>query len=88
MALPKIEQIELQYLDQWFANLVDAINYDLTKIEGAVVALSMQLTNIDTAPIQYLKDSLNNLVKDINNGFETIDNQFRALDSRIKAIGG
>ncbi len=86
MALPKIELIELHYLDLWFANIVDTINYDLAQIEDAVPALSMLLTNVDTAPIQYLKDSLDALVRDINEGFEKIGDQFRSLEARINAL--
>lgn len=85
--LPKIENIEMQYLDLWFANIVDTINYDLGQIETAVPALAQLLTNIDTAPIKYLKDSLDNLVKSINQGFEQINDKFRSLDSRIESLG-
>ena len=88
MALPEIEKIELQYMDQWFSNVVDTVNYDLNQIEGAVGALSMKLTNIDAAPIQYLRDSLNGLVTNINKAFNKIDDQFSSLESRIKKIGG
>ena len=88
MELPEIEEVEIQYLDQWFANLVDTVNYDLLKIEGAVIALEKILVNLDTAPIQYLKDSLNEMVKKINTGFDQISEQMNALDSRLKALGG
>ena len=80
MALPKLEPVELHYLDLWFANIVDTINYDLGKIEGAVPALSMVLTNVDTAPIQYLKDSLDGLVKNVNAAFEQIENRLKGLE--------
>jgi hypothetical protein len=86
MALPKIEPIELQYLDLWFANIVDTINYDLGQIEVAVPALSMMLTTVDTAPIQYLKDSLTRLVATLNQGFEQIDDRMRKIESRIDSI--
>lgn len=84
MALTKIDKIELQYLDQWFSNIVDAINYDLGKIEAAVPALSMVLTNVDSAPIEYLRNSLDKLVDNINNGFEMIDDRLRKIESDIK----
>lgn len=84
--LPNIENVEMQYLDLWFANIVDTINYDLTQIETAVPALAQLLTNVDTAPIQYLKDSLDNLVKNVNKGFDQINDQFRSLDSRIESL--
>ncbi len=88
MALPEIKEIDLQYLDRWMASLVDTINYDLSKIENAVPALSQVLTNTDTAPIQYLRDSLNELVNNINSAFEQIDDRFRSMEARIKALGG
>lgn len=86
MALPKIDRVELQYLDQWFANIVDTINYDLGKIEGAVPALNKVLTNVDTAPIQYLRDSLDKLVDNINKGFEQIDDRLGKIESDIKTL--
>ena len=86
MALPNMKPIELQYLNQWFSTLVSSINFDLEKIEGAVIARDKELTNIDTAPLEYLKDSLNELVDNMNNGFEQIDDQFRSLDGRMKAV--
>lgn len=87
MALTKIDRVELQYLDQWFSNIVDAINYDLGKIEIAVPALNMVLTNVDTAPIQYLRDSLDKLVDNINNGFEMIDDRLRKIESQLQQGG-
>lgn len=81
MALPKLEKAELQYLDSWFANIVDAINYDLGKIEAAVPTLSMVLTNIDTAPVKYLRDSLDNLVDNVNKALELIDDRLRKIES-------
>jgi uncharacterized phage infection (PIP) family protein YhgE len=86
--LPKLKEVQLQYMDQWFSNLVDTMNTNLANIETAVVALSMQLTNLDTAPFQYLRDSLNELVNNVNDGFDKIQAEFKTLDSRIKAIGG
>ncbi len=88
MALPDIEDVELQFMDQWFSNLVDAVNYDFQLVEGAVVALTDKLTTIDTAPIAYLNDSLKNLVKNINSAFGMIDKRLEEMDSRIKQLGG
>ena len=88
MATPKLEQIELQYLDLWFANIVDTLNYDLGKIEIAVPALSMVLTNLDTAPIQYLKDSFTKLVDNINDAFEQIDDRLGKIESQLKTLQG
>ena len=88
MELPDIKQVELQSLDQWFSTLVDTVNYDLQTIEGAVVALEDKLTTVDTAPIQYLKDSLNELVKDLNSSFSAINDAISSLDERISALGG
>ena len=82
MALPKLDDVQLHYLDLWFANLVDTINYDLGKIEDEVPTLDMVLTNVDTAPIQYLKDSLDELIKNLNDGFEEIDRRLSALESK------
>ncbi len=87
MALPKIDPVELHYLDLWFANIVDTINYDLGKIEGAVPALNMVLTNIDTAPIQYLTNSLDELVKSMNAGFEQVEQSFNSIESRLTQGG-
>jgi hypothetical protein len=87
MALPKIDPVELHYLDLWFANIVDILNYDLGKIEVAVPSLDMVLTNVDTAPIQYLRDSLENLVSNINKGFEQIENRLKMLESQAKQGG-
>lgn len=84
MALPEIKQVEMQYLNTWFSNLVDNINYDLGQIETAVPALSMVLTNIDTTPIQYLKESLDNLVDNLNAAFTEIDEKLRALEAQGK----
>lgn len=82
--LPKLKQVDIKNLDQWFANLTDNINYDLGKIEGAVPALVKVLTNIDTAPIKYLKDSLDDLVNNMNKAIEQIDQRFRALEAEMK----
>lgn len=86
--LPKLKDVQLQYMDQWFSNLVDTMNTNLANIEAAVVALSMQLTNLDTSPFQYLRDSLHEMVDNINTGFDKIENEFKSLDARLKAIGG
>lgn len=87
VGLPKVGFIKLDTLDLWFSNVVDAVNYDLGKIENAVPALNMVLTNIDTAPIQYLKDSLDELVKNINTGFDQIDDRLKTMEAKI-AQGG
>ena len=87
MALPNLEPVDLHYLDLWFANIVDAINYDLGKIEDAVPALSMVLTTMDTAPIQYLRESLDKLVDNINKGFAEIENRLKAIESRLDQGG-
>lgn len=87
MALPNLDYIELQYLNLWFANLVDNINFNSTKIEGAVPALNMELTSIDTAPIQYLRDSLNKLVDNVNSSLSKIDERLRKIEANI-AKGG
>jgi hypothetical protein len=88
--LPNIKQVELQTLDQWFSTLVDTVNYDLQTIQAALVTLGQQvsLTTVDTAPIQYLKDSLNELVSNLNDSFSTINDAISSLDERITALGG
>lgn len=78
--------MQLQNLDQWFSTLVDTLNFDLQTIEGAVVALSTKLTSIDTPPIQFLKDSLNELVSDLNKGFNEISEKLSSLDERVSAL--
>jgi len=82
MALPEMDKIDLQYLDSWFANLVDTLNYDIQKIEEEVPTLAMVLTNIDTAPIQYLKESLDKLIKSMNEAFKQIDERLSALEDK------
>jgi hypothetical protein len=84
--LPDIQKIELQDLDRWFSTLVDKINYDLQLVEGAVIALDNQLSTIDTAPIQYLKTSLDGLVDDLNKGFERISIELDSMDKRISNL--
>ena len=88
MALPKIEPIDLQYLDLWCSGIVDTLNYDLDKIEGAVPILDKVLTTVDTAPIQYLKDSLTKLVDNINEGFEQIEDRLGKIESQIQTQKG
>lgn len=90
MELPNIKQVELQTLDQWFSTLVDTVNYDLQTIQAALVTLGQQvsLTTVDTVPIQYLKDSLNELVSNLNDNFSTINDAISSLDERITALGG
>lgn len=87
MALPKLDPVDLHYLDLWLSNIADVINYDLGKIEVAVPTLSMILTNIDTPPIQYLRDSLEKLVDNVNNGFEQIDERLKKMESQMTAGG-
>jgi len=86
--LPKVENIELKYINQWFSNLVDTINFDLSQIETAVIALNKQLTTLDAAPTQYLSESLNKLVISINDGFEKIGMELQSLGDRITALEG
>ncbi len=81
-----IERIELQYLDTWFSNIVDTINFDLCKIEDAVPALAQLLTTLDAAPVQYLNESFDALVKNLNNGFDQINDKVRSLESRLEAL--
>ena len=88
MELPKLEDIELQYFDQWLSNLVDSVNYDLQQIEIAVIALDKILVNIDAAPFQSLQESLNQMIKGINESFEQITEQFARYERRLKALGG
>jgi hypothetical protein len=86
MALPNIDQIELQYLDIWFSNIVDTMNYDLGLIQNAVPALTSPLITLDTAPIQYLRDSFDKLTNVLNQGFEQIYNEIESLKSRVSAL--
>jgi len=88
--LPDLKEVEIQTLDQWFSTLVDTINYDLQTVQTALVTLgqNVSLTTVDTAPIQYLKDSLNELVRNINSSFSEIGTAISSLDERITALGG
>lgn len=86
MALPKIKTIDIQYLDLWFASIVDTFNYDIEKIIVAVPALAMILTNFDVAPIHYLKDSFKDLVDNINKGLDEINGRFTQIEMRLDKI--
>lgn len=81
MALPSIKDVDIHYINNWFSNFVDNSNFNINKIEGAVVTLDKVLNTIDTAPIQYLTDSLNNLVSDINMAFKEIESRLKNLES-------
>lgn len=86
MELPNINEVQLQTLDQWLSNIVDTFNYDMDKLAIAVPALAMLLTNFDPAPVQYLKDAINQIVNDVNEGFSAISDEIRSLDERITAL--
>jgi len=86
--LPKVEYVDLHYMNVWFSTLVDNLNFDIGQIESAVSALAMQLNTLDTAPIQYLEDSIDKLVDNINKGFEQIEDRFRSFDERLRRLGG
>jgi hypothetical protein len=83
VALPNVERINIEILDQWFSVLIDTLNYDLGQIQTEVPTLVDLLTYIDTAPIAYLKDSLNDLVNNINKAFSDIDERLRMIESKI-----
>lgn len=82
MALPDLDEMDLQYLDSWFGNIVDTLNYDIQKIEDEVPALDNILTNVDTAPIQYLKESLDKMVMTVNDAFTQIEERLSALEAK------
>ena len=82
-----INQIEIQYLDRWFANIVDNSNFNIDQIVIAVPALENVLQTLDTAPIEYLKDSLNTLVTEITGALDKINDKITDLDVRLKAGG-
>lgn len=86
MVRPEVDQIQLQYLDLWFANIVDTSNYNWQLIESAVPALALQLSTLDTAPIQYLRDSFDKLTIVLNEAFGLITNEIDSLKSRISAL--
>lgn len=85
-----LKKVEIQTLDQWFSTLVDTINYDLQIVQNSLVALGQQvsLTTVDTAPIQYLKDSLNELVENLNNNFSDKREAIVSLEDRVNALEG
>ncbi len=83
MEQPKLEHVELQAIELWFANFVDAINYDLQQIETAVPALDNLLTTIDTPPYRYLTDALNKLIDDVNQSLEENDDRIKSLESQV-----
>lgn len=87
--LADIEEVELQYMDQWFSNLVDTLNYDLQQIMSAAGSLTPDnLTTVDTSPIAYLTASMNKLVGTVNANFDMINKQLQEMDSRINRPGG
>lgn len=88
MALTRIDDIETHTMNQWFANLVDTLNYDLEKIMGAVSGLENALTAVDTAPIDYLTESLAQLVTNVNDNFDIINERLDELESRLDNLEG
>lgn len=86
--LTNVQEVELQFMDQWFSNLVDTVNYDLQTIMAAAGSLTPTLTTVDTSPIAYLTQSLNKLVETLNSNFDMIEERLRDMDSRINRPGG
>ena len=82
MALPEIKEIELTLLDNWFSNLIDTLNFDLGQVTGQIPALDAIITNIDSAPIKYLKDSLDDLVSSLNESFKQIDERLSKIEGQ------
>jgi hypothetical protein len=87
MALHKVQPIDLQYLNIWFSNIVDTLNYNIQQIETAVPTLAHLLTTLDTPPDEYLKDSFKKLVENINQSFNDIDDRLRSIESKITTLG-
>ncbi len=86
MAQPKIEHVQLQAIELWFANFVDTINYDLKQIETAVPSLNNLLTTIDTPPYKYLTDALNKLIDEVNEALEKNDDRIKSLESDVNDL--
>jgi hypothetical protein len=84
VALTNLKKVELQYLDQWFSTLVDSTNYNIGQIQIAVPVLNMLLTNLDTAPIKYLRESLDKLVDNIDEAFQQFDLRLRKIEEEMK----
>lgn len=85
MALPKVEQVELQYMDTWFSNLVDNLNYDIGQIQASLADIDPPenfLNTIDTSPIQYLRSSLQRMVNTLNEAFREIEERLGELESK------
>ncbi len=88
MELTKIKDVDIQAMDRWFANLVDAVNYDVQQIMAAVIALDNVLSTVDTSPIDTLIASFKELVTNINANFGIINDKLGEMDSRLKTLGG
>lgn len=73
-----MEQLRLSPdFEQWLANIVDALNYDIGLINVAAGSLTTNLTTIDTPPISALSE----LVKSINQRFDKIDQAIARMQS-------
>lgn len=89
MELPEIKKIEMQDLDRWFTTLTDGVNYNLQEIEKALplsLGANKNLSTIDTAPINYLKNALDELVTNLNKNLGGLSAEFAKMEKRIKSL--
>ena len=89
MELPEIKKIQMQDLDRWFSTLTDGLNYNLQEIEKALpssLGANKNLSTIDTPPIQYLKNALDELVSNLNKNLGGLSAEFAKMDKRIKSL--
>lgn len=77
MALLDDSQLNINNLEQWFSNIVDIINANNDALIANDPGLDQQLTYVDTAPIEDIKDAIKALYLSIE-----------ALDKRISRLNG
>ncbi len=88
MELAKFKEFDTKYLEQWFADTVDIINYNTTKTQEVVGGLDKKLTSLDTVPFDELKDFFNNFIDHINDSFDKIMDAHKVLETKLNKLGG
>lgn len=68
--------LNINHLQQWFANIVDIINENYRLIEAELPSLALTLTTVDTAPID-----------DIKNAFDQLQSKIEMLENQLNNKG-
>lgn len=82
--MEQINHAPMEYLDRWFANIVDTINDAFTQLNAKVATAN--LTTLDTPPIEYMEQWLNELTDNLNTSFKTIDSRLSSIEARLAMI--